>query len=174
MKKLWYISILTIPLIILALFASCPSNDNEKGLYYIRATLDGTPYEWSSGLTDIEPNAFSSFNTSGTIGTEMIAQPTETLSTEPEPDDCVHFFILSSSTSPASYTISDFKYKYFMLNDVYWSFTTITFEIAKYGPVGGTIEGTFSGTLQEYLGPGTMTVTDGQFIVKRTFDDALH
>jgi hypothetical protein len=172
MKKLWYISTLLIPLIILTLFTGCPSKDGGEEVYYIRATLNGTTYEWIYGRTDIEPNAFGSFHPAGTIGTEMLAQPTETSSTEPEPDDFVHFYIRSSSTSPASYTFSDFKYKYFRLSGITWEFTAITLEITKYDPVGGTIEGTFSGTIQEYLGTATMTVTNGQFIVKRAIDDA--
>ena len=174
MKKYCYISFILIPLIVIALFTGCPSKNGGEESYYIKATLDGTVHEWVYGRTDIEPAAFGTFHSSETIGTEMLAQPTETSSEEPQPDNFVHFYVLSPLTSPASYTISDFKYKYYWLNGADWEFTSLVFEITKYGSVGGTIEGTFSGTIDEYLGSGTKAVTDGQFIVKRIADDTRH
>jgi hypothetical protein len=123
---------------------------------------------------DVEPGAFATFHSSNTIGTEMLAQPTETSSEEPPPDNFVHFYVQSPLTAPASYTISDFKYKYYWLNGATWEFTSLVFEITKYDSVGGTIEGTFSGTIDEFVGPGLMTVTDGDFVVKRIDDNTRY
>ena len=165
MKKLLYISVMLIPFIVVALFSACSSKD-AGSVYYVKATLDGTTYEWQYGFTDIEPNAFGSYYPS-VPGTEIFAQPAVIASTAPEADNYVYFFILSSSTSPASYSISDFDTEgaFYTINGTYWDFTVITFEITKYDAVGGTIEGTFSGSLLEWLGSDTKTVTNGQFKV---------
>ena len=174
MKKYCYISFFLIPLIVIALFIGCPSKNEGEVSCYIKATLDGTIYEWVYGRTDIEPAAFGIFHSSNTIGTEMLAQPTETSSEEPQPDNFVHFYVLSPLTAPSSFTISDFKYKYYWLNETTWEFTSLVFEITKYDSVGGTIEGTFSGTIDEFLGPGIMEVTDGEFVVKRIADNTRY
>ena len=48
MKKFWYVGVILIPLIVLVLFTGCPSTDSGGGgVYYIRATIDGTNYEWT-------------------------------------------------------------------------------------------------------------------------------
>jgi hypothetical protein len=172
MKRLWYVSVILIPLIVLALFTGCPSKGSAgSGTYYIKATIDGTIWEFLHGITDVEPEPFGTFFTTGTVGTELNAQTTAGDSTV-QPDSYVSFFIDSSSTSPAVYTISDFIDADIRLNDNLWEFTVITLTISKYDSVGGTIEGTFSGDLIEYQGSATMTVTNGQFKVIRAVDNA--
>jgi hypothetical protein len=123
------------------------------------------------GLTDIESNTFGTFYPSFS-GTEIVGSQTAVSSSDPIPDYAVYFYISPSTAAPASYTIGDFGDAYLRIAGIFWDFTSITFEITVYDAVGGTIEGTFSGTVQEYLGPGTMTVTDGQFKVIRAVDNA--
>jgi hypothetical protein len=174
MKKYRCSGYLLVLLIVIALFTSCPSNNGGEESYYIKAKLDGTVYEWVYGKTDVEPAAFGTFHSSDVIGTEIYAQPIETSSEDPAPDNYVLFYVLSPLNSPASYTLSDFKYKTYWLNGASWTFTSLVFEVTSYDSVGGTIKGTFSGTIDEFLGTGTMAVTDGQFVVKRIADDTRY
>jgi len=172
MKKRWYVSVMIIPLIVLALFTGCPSKDSgATGTYYIRATFDGTTHEWKLGLTDIEPNAFGSYYPSDP-GVELVGSQTAVTSTAPEPAYSVYFYILPATDTPASYTMTQMDTAYVRINGTYWDFTAITLEITAFNGVGGTIDGTFSGTVDEFGGLGTMTVTNGEFMVKRAVNDA--
>jgi hypothetical protein len=181
MKKLWCVSVIIIPFIVLVLFTGCPSNSGEappnvevpsnEEVYYLKARIYGTVWEFLYGISDVEPEPFGTFFTTGTVGTELNAQTTESDSTV-QPQTFASFFIDSSSTSPATYTITDFIDAYFRLNGTYWDFTSITMTISKYGAVGGTIEGTFSGELLEYQGSATMPVSSGEFKLKRAVNNA--
>jgi hypothetical protein len=171
MKKLWYVSVMVIPLIVLVLFTSCPSTDSGSGTYYIRASFDGTIHEWTLGLTNIEKNAFGSFYPSDP-GVEFVGTQTPVKSTAPEPANSAYFYIFPASAAPASYTMAQMDDAYFRIAGTYWDFTDIAFEITAFNAVGGTIECTFSGTVDEFGGSGTMTVTDGQMMVKRAVNDA--
>jgi hypothetical protein len=173
MKKFWYLGVILIPFIVLALFTGCPSTTTGGGgSYFIRATVDGTTYEWTLGLTDIESNTFGSYYPSDP-GVEFVGSQTAAASTAPEPNDTVYFYMYPASDAPASYTIGYFSDAYIRIAGTYWDFTAITFEITAFNAVGSTIEGTFSGTVLEYLGSATMTVTNGQFMVKRAINDPL-
>lgn len=167
MKKLWLLCVLVIPFAVLGLLISCANNGGE---FFISASLDGTTYEWTLGLTDVEKDALGEYYTLGGPGTLLLATP-EAVSSATEPSNYVLFDIDSSSTSPATYTIVDFWDAYYRINNVYWDFTNITFVITTYGGVGDTIEGTFSGTI--FDGVSTMTVTNGKFEVVRIADDTL-
>ena len=141
---------------------------NNGGVYFISASVDGTTYKWTLGITDGEKDAFGWYITNiGSPITYMSATP-ETVSSVTEPSNFVIFNIDSSSTSPATYTIVDFWVATYRINGVDWDFTNITFVITKYGAVGSTIGGTFSGTI--FDGVSTMTVTNGQFEVVRITD----
>ena len=172
MKKIWYLSITLIPVVVLVLFTGCPSSTTGgSGSYYIKATIDGSIYEWKLGLTDIEPNAFGSYYPSDP-GLEFVASQTATSSADPEPDNTIYIYITPATASPATYTIGDFDWAYVRINGTYWDFTSITLQVTAVNAVGGTIEGTLSGTVQEYLGSATMSVTNGEIMVKRAINDA--
>ncbi len=166
MKKTSLLCVLVIPFVVLGLLISCGNNGD---VYFISASVDGTTYKWTLGVTDIEEDAFGWYITNiGSPRTLILATP-ETVSSVIEPSNYVVFNIYSSSTSPAIYTIEDFLVATYRINGVDWDFTNITFVITKYGAVGSTIEGTFSGTI--FDGASTMTVTNGQFEVVRIADD---
>jgi hypothetical protein len=171
MKKLWYVNFVAVPCIVLLLLGCATGSGGGGGTYYIRATIDGTVWEFLYGISDVEPEPFATYDTEGAyIGTEINAQTTETVLAV-QPDSYITFYIDNTSTSPAVYNIDDFIDAYFKLNGTFWDFTVITFTITTYGPVGETIEGTFYGELLEYLGSATKTVTGGEFKIVRAPDN---
>jgi hypothetical protein len=48
--------------------------------------------------------------------------------------------------------------------------TSYTITVTAYGPVGGRIEGTFSGTVKNMFGSTTSNITNGIFNVVRSAD----
>ena len=166
MKRLGFISAIVIPLILFGFFMSC---DNAGGLsgYYIYAELDGTPYEWKLGLTNIEDNAFGVVDTTLPATTLLFATPdVETGDTEPNNYVWLEF----EDTTTGTYSISDMWSAHYHMAGIDWDFTDIALEFTTYEGVGGVITGTFSGTIAD--NGSTITVDNGQFNVIRVTDDS--
>jgi hypothetical protein len=167
MKRLSYVGVIIIPLIVSVLFTGCPPPSEP---YYITATIDGVGYAFFHGFTNIEPKPIGFFKQPpGDYGTPIFAQKDAGDTLTPS-QTYASFEILSFLTAPSSYNIGNMTLARIGLNGSIWNFTAIDLAITKYGPVGGTIEGVFGGTIWDGL--TTKTVSNGKFIVKRIADNS--
>jgi hypothetical protein len=168
MKRLWYISALVIPLILVGFFISCDTAGGLSG-YYIYALLDDTEYEWKLGLTNIVDDAFGFVQTDIVDSTVLFATPdVETGAAEPDNYVWIEF----EGKKTGTFSMSDVINTGYTINGVEWDFTDITLVVTVYEDVGGVIQGTFTGTIEESGDTNTMTVENGQFNVIRVEDNA--
>ena len=172
MKRLWLISAIVIPMVLLGFFVSC---DNAGGLsgYYIYTEFTGSAYElkleWKLGPTNVDADACGWVRTGDPDETTIIATP-DVITGESEPYN--YILIVFEGTTTGTYSISDVHFPYFIGDLGAWVFTDITLEVTVYEDVGGVIAGTFSGTVEHALNNSTMTVENGQFNVIRAPDDS--
>jgi hypothetical protein len=168
MKRFGLVSAIVILLVLFGFFISC---DNEGGLsgYYIYAELDGTPYEWRLGLTNIEDDAFGWVQT-GTIDTTVLFATPNVETGGTEPDNYV--WIEFQGTTTGTYSMSDMGESGYRINGVDWPFSDIALVVTTFDDIGGVIAGTFSGTIESIADSSTLTIENGQFNVIRAPDDS--
>lgn len=164
MKRLGLISAIVIPLVLFGFFLSC---DNAGG-YFIYAELDGTAYEWTLGLTNIDDNASGWVFTLDSPETTVLFATPDVETGVSEPNNYV--WIGFEGTTTGTYSISDMGSASYNFDGVPWFFTDITLVVTTFEDVGGVITGTFSGTVVD--NGSTMTVENGRFNVIRAPDNS--
>ena len=104
-----------------------------------------------------------------TLGdTLLFASPTVVVG---EPDNYVWFEFNGITTG--TYDLSDMLGAYYRIEGEYWDFLTLSLTVNKYEDVGGDIEGTFAGTIENEAGTIQRVVYGGQFRVVRVANEAF-
>jgi hypothetical protein len=62
---------------------------------------------------------------------------------------------------------------YYRIEGEYWDFITLSLTVDKYEAVGGDIEGTFAGSIENEAGTIQRSVVGGEFRVVRVADEAF-
>jgi len=153
-------------------YASCSSTGFIVE-YAVMAKIDGIQHVYSSGLSGVSEKAFGELYESSGGGLVILA--TEfTIDDIFTASNCFYFEIDSMSTSPASYTLLDFKICFINLEGVQWPFYDISFHVTQFDDVGGVMKGTFTGTIWDGFNISTTkSVTDGSFEVLRIPDSSF-
>jgi predicted small secreted protein len=135
--------------------------------YYIKFKLDGVDKNFDKGYTNYESNPFG--NENGSSATALIATPdVETGDLQPNTFILIYFDGVDTDTYPVTLPNGDLLLSLRLDGGtVVWN-ENITLQVTTYGAVGGTIEGTFSGLLDD-----GSTITEGEFRVVRAPDDTF-
>lgn len=141
-------------------FTGCPTATTDT--YYIKFKLDGVDKNFDKGYTNYESNPFGNERGPATI---LFATPDdETGAEEPNNYIRIYFYGLDTDTYPA--TLPDVLLTLRIGGGDSAIDTDDTLQVTRYGAVGGTIEGTFSGSLSN-----DSIITEGEFRVLRVPDN---
>ena len=168
MKKLGFGAVVTC-MLIFSIFMSVSSceTDNNGDSYYISFNFGDEAFTFTLGLTEVEEHAWvSEINEQPAVELYFFAAPTvETGDTEP--DDYMWFIIRDiEAGETGGYSTVDVYYRQ---DGVTYFDTIATVNIAVYGAVGETLEGTFSATVTD--GGPSIEITNGTFRTIRTADN---
>jgi len=142
-------------------FTGCPTATTDT--YYIKFKLDGVDKNFDKGYTNYESNPFGNERGPATI---LFATPDDETGAE-EPDNYIriYFYGLDTDTYPATLTDANLTLR-IDGGPTASTWSDATLQVRRYGAVGGTIEGIFSGGLDD--GP---IITEGEFRVLRAPDN---
>jgi hypothetical protein len=167
--KLFLVCIIVVAVPVL--FFSC-SNDGDLGNYYVKFTADGQSYEFNYGPIEVNTNAFASIMNGASTFTYVGAaseRGTSIFGAEPQS----YIEIGAVGTTTGTYSGSDVSIE-LRLNGVnYLSKIPNTVTISIFGALGESVEGTFAADFDEISGPGTLSISDGEFTVIRVSDDVF-
>ena len=151
-------TVLCIATLSIFIFTGCPTATTDT--YYIKFKLDGEPKCFDKGYTNYESNPFGN---ELDVATTLYATPDDETGAE-EPDNYIqiYFYGLDTDTYPATFPGVLILVR---TGGVSAFHSDCTLQVTSYGTVGGTIEGTFSGLLDD----GSI-ITDGNFRVLRIPD----
>lgn len=176
MKTTQYGLVACAVLVVLALVGGCDSaGSGGEVAYTCSFTLDGTDYVLTEGYTAedlFDPGANGSLSDGGGfIRIGAVADSVSDMGAEGP-----HIFLSISGDSSGSYDSTDANIRIFLGSGVDYSTSDAgpdprTIAIIFPEEVGGTIEGTFSGTLS--AGDGPVDVTNGAFVAERLADGAV-
>jgi hypothetical protein len=140
--------------------------------YKIEFTIAGTDdYVFTAGYTTDPDNIAEGCETSSGGETVLIAENAD--------DDSKIVSLTFEGTATGTYADSDiiFSTTVFTANGLshndFTAGTDFELTVTGYGPVGGAICGTFSGTVKDRDTPATYDLTEGYFCVKRKDKGAI-
>ena len=152
----------------LAFFAGCtdnPTSSDNEGTLQVKFQLDSVWVQFSETQSHAEYNSIN--NTTLVNGSDTLSGELFSLTIPGSAEDS--WDIEDNDTLALLFVDSD--------NDTLMSYSELagdgaqlSVEITFYGPVGGTVEGTFSGTLVNPSTMDTKSVPDGVFKVRRASD----
>jgi hypothetical protein len=167
MKKARLLVLLLIPLVAIGILISCDNGVTRSG-YFIFATIVTTEYDWKHGVSGVSDDAFGEIIDIASGDTLLFASPTVVVG---EPDNYVWFEFNGITTG--TYDLSDMLDASYRIEGEYWDFLTLSLTVNKYEDVGGDIEGTFAGTIENEAGTIQRVVYGGQFRVVRVANEAF-
>ena len=165
--------------VIIMLFAVCvffapavvfASSCGSTGLpdYYILFTIDGQEYVYAFGVSDIEAKAYAVYD--GIEETRFYATDDKSASSTNEPDNYIIISFLGDGPVDYVYGINPMYISFYTV-DGYYAIVAATLTVTQYGDVGGSIEGTFTATVEAtFNGTETINLEDGKFRIIRIAD----
>jgi hypothetical protein len=165
----------------LALGACDSSGTGGDSSFVVSFTVDGTDYVLTEGYTGndvFDSGANGSLSDGGSIYVGAAGSGVSAMDSEGP-----YVFLVAEGTTTGTYTSTDAAIKiFFGAEQIHYTINdslgdppspdTRTITITEFSEsVGGTIEGTFSGTLTG--GDGSIEVTNGSFVVERLADEAV-
>ena len=165
MKRfLLIISVVCIASLSVVLFTGCPAASPDT--YYIKFKLDGVDENFDKGFTNYESRPFG--NEGSGSYTAITATPDdETGETVPDSYIWIDFDGVDTDTYPITFPNEALTIN-LRIGGVTAYSSNVTLQVTVYGAVGETIEGTFSGLLDD----GSI-ITEGEFKVVRVPDNTF-
>ena len=165
MKRfIFIITAICIASLSIFLFTGCPTATTDT--YYVKFKLDGVSLNFDKGFTNYESKPFGNEMT-GSLTSFFATPDDETGETEPNTYIWVDFDGFSTDTYPITFPDSDL-YLYLQIEGSGANNSDVTMQVTVYGAVGETIEGTFSGSLDD-----GSTISEGEFRVIRIPDNTF-
>jgi hypothetical protein len=164
--------VLLLLLLTALVFTGC--DNGGGGTYRVSYILDGTSYELTGGYT--ATNVFTS-NANGAKGSSDYLRIGAVDSSVSDMDsEGPYIYIRIGGTTPATYTEADSTIGIVTgdMTDYYdHDGSSLTITLSSCGDVGGAIEGTFSGQVNETTGGPTVALENGYFYVERLADESV-
>jgi hypothetical protein len=167
------LKLLVVCIIAIAVVVFCISCSTDgTGSYYVKFSANGQSYEFFYGPIEVNANAFASVMNGASTYTYIGAtsvRGTSIYGSEPQS----YIEIGAVGTIVGTYNDADVSID-LRLNGVnYSSKIPNVVNISTYGAQGESVEGTFTADFDEDSGPGTLSISDGEFKVIRVSDDAF-
>ena len=158
------ITVVCVASLSFVLFTGCPTAPTDP--YYVTFKIDGVAKNFNKGFTNYESNPFG--NEIADTYTLFVATPDdETGEAEPYNYIWIDFDGVDTDTYPITFPNTDLSLD-LAIEGSGASSSDVTMQVTVYGAVGETIEGTFSGSLDD-----GSTITEGEFRVLRAPDNTF-
>lgn len=168
MKKV----LLLLLVLLVASFFGCAEDEGSE--YYIKCKIDGVSYTWNHGILDAalgDDNPIGGYQTADTATYMYALKSGYSLSSTNAPVGGMFMIGFPGSTTGTFDETDNAGMSWLNAAGDDFDSSFIDIVVTNYGAVGDSIDGTFSGTLDD--GGSGMIVTEGSFHVLRLANDSM-